>query len=133
KMLQSVAARLNRFNSVREIGEAIVTELRILVDYHSCRVYLAEGDELVPIAVKGEEADEAATLTDLRIPIGHGITGQVAATGRSLLISNAHDCDFGELVPGTEPVDESVVAVPLLYGSRANGVVFLSQLGLGQF
>jgi GAF domain-containing protein len=30
-------------------------------------------------------------------------------------------------------VDESVVAVPLLYGSRANGVVFLSQLGLGQF
>ncbi len=133
KMLQSVAARLNRFNSVREIGEAIVTELRILVDYHSCRVYLAEGDELVPIAVKGEEAGEAATLTELRIPIGHGITGQVAASGRSLLISNAHECDFGELVPGTEPVDESVVAVPLPYGSRVNGVVFLSQLGLGQF
>jgi diguanylate cyclase (GGDEF)-like protein len=133
KMLQSVAARLNRFNSVREIGEAIVTELRILVDYHSCRVYLAEGDELVPIAVKGEEAGEAATLTELRIAVGQGITGQVAATGRSLLISNAHDCDFGELVPGTQPVDESVVAVPLLYGSRVNGVVFLSQLGLGRF
>ena len=133
KMLQSVAARLNGFNSVREIGEAIVAELRMLVDYHSCRVYLAEGDELVPIAVKGEVASEAATLTELRIPIGHGITGQVAATGRSFLVSNANDCAFGELVPGTEPIDESVVAVPLRHGSRVNGVVFLSQLGLDRF
>jgi diguanylate cyclase (GGDEF)-like protein len=133
KMLQSVAGRLNRFNSVREIGEAIVTELRILVDYHSCRVYFAEGDHLAPIAVKGEEASEAATLSELRIPIGFGITGRVAESGRSLLLSNSQDCEFGELVPGTEPIDESVVAVPLRYGSRVNGVVFLSQLGVGRF
>ena len=133
KMLQSIAARLNRFNSVREIGEAIVTELRILVDYHSCRVYLAEGEELVPIAVKGEEASEAATLSELRVPIGFGITGQVAESGRSLLLSNSQDCEFGELVPGTEPIDESVVAVPLRYESRVNGVVFLSQLGVDRF
>jgi diguanylate cyclase (GGDEF)-like protein len=133
KMLQLVAARLNRFNSVREIGEAIVTELRMLVDYHSCRVYLAEGCELVPIAVKGEERQEAATLSELRVPIGFGITGRVAESGRSLLLSNSQDCEFGELVPGTEPIDESVVAVPLRYESRVNGVVFLSQLGVGRF
>jgi diguanylate cyclase (GGDEF)-like protein len=133
KMLQSVAARLNRFNSVREIGEAIVTELRMLVDYHSCRVYLAQGDELVPIAVLGEEAGEAATLEELRVPIGFGITGRVAESGRSVLLSNSLDCDFGELVPGTEPVDESVVAVPLRYESRVNGVIFLSQLGVDRF
>ena len=133
KMLQLVAARLNRSNSVREIGEAIVNELRMLVDYHSCRVYLAEGGELVPIAVKGEEAREARTLSGLRVPIGFGITGGVAESGRSLLLSNSQDCEFGELVPGTEPVDESVVAVPLRYGSRVNGVIFLSQLGVGRF
>jgi diguanylate cyclase (GGDEF)-like protein len=133
KMLQSVAARLNRFNSVREIGEAIVTELRILVDYHSCRVYLAEGGELVPIAIKCETAEETATLGELLVPIGYGITGRVAETGRSLLLSNSLDCDFGALVPGTDPIDESVVAVPLRYGTRVNGVVFLSKLGAGQF
>ena len=133
KMLQSIAGRLNRFNSMREIGEAIVTELRILVDYHSCRVYFAEGDELVPIAVKGEEASEAATLSDMRVPFGFGITGRVAESGRSLLLSNSQDCEFGELIPGTEPIEESVVAVPLRYGSRVNGVVFLSQLGVGRF
>ena len=48
KMLQSVAARLNRLNSVKDIAEAIVSELRGLIDYHSCRVYLVEGDEVVP-------------------------------------------------------------------------------------
>ena len=133
KMLQSVAARLNRFNSVREIGEAIVTELRSLVDYHSCRVYLAEGDELVPIAVKGEEASEAETLWALRVPVGFGITGRVAESGRSLLLPNSQDCEFGELIPGTGPIDESVVAVPLRYESRVNGVVFLSQLGVDRF
>ena len=36
-------------------------------------------------------------------------------------------------MPGTEPIDESVVAVPLRYGSRVNGVVFLSQLGVDRF
>ncbi|HST25388.1 MAG TPA: diguanylate cyclase, partial [Gaiellaceae bacterium] len=133
KMLESVAARLSRFNTVREIGDAIVTELRMLVDYHSCRVYLAEGDVLVPVAVIGEEEGEAATLSELRVPVGFGITGRVAETGKSLLLSNSQDCEFGELVPGTEPVDESVVAVPLRYGTRTNGVVFLSQLGIDRF
>ena len=44
KMLQSVAARLNRLNSVKDIAEAIVSELRGIFDYHSCRVYLVDGD-----------------------------------------------------------------------------------------
>jgi diguanylate cyclase (GGDEF)-like protein len=133
KMLQSVAARLNNFNSVRQIGEAIVAELRGLVDYHSCRVYLVENNTLVPIAVRGDVAAEEETLLDLHIPVGFGITGQVADTGRSLLLSNSLDCEFGELLPGTDPVDESVVAVPLRHGSKVSGVVFLSELGIDRF
>ncbi len=133
KMLHSVVGRLNSFNSVREIGEAIVTELRMLVDYHSCRVYLVEGAELAPIAVRGNVVAEAETLAELRVPVGAGITGHVAATGQSMLIENARDSEIGLIVPGTEPIDESVIAVPLRYGSRVNGVVFLSKLGAGQF
>ncbi len=44
KMLQSLARKLNRLNDVSEIGEAIVDELRILVDYHNCCVYLLDGE-----------------------------------------------------------------------------------------
>ncbi len=69
----------------------------------------------------------------LRIELGVGITGYVAGTGRSVLAANALDCDFAIQIPGTETVDESVIAVPLRYGSRVTGVVFLSKLGVGQF
>ena len=36
-------------------------------------------------------------------------------------------------IPGTDAIDESMVAVPLLYGTRAIGVIVISKLGLNQF
>ncbi len=130
KMLQSVAGRLSRLSTVKEIAEVVVNELRMLIDYHSCRVYLVEGDELVPVAVKGE-LDEH-DLAGIRVKLGAGVVGTVAVSGRSLLVPDA--LGFGEAIqiPGTDRVDESVVAVPLRYGSRVSGVVFLSKLGVGQ-
>jgi diguanylate cyclase (GGDEF)-like protein len=133
KMLQSVVARLNRLNSVKEISEAIVGELRGLIDYHSCRVYLVEGDYVVPVAIKGDGVTEEEQVQALRIALGTGVTGHVAATGRSVLAANALECDFAIQIPGTEEVDESVIAVPLRYDARVTGVVFLSKLGVGQF
>ena len=133
KMLQSVAGRLNRLNSVREIAEAIVSELRGLIDYHSCRVYLVEGDEVIPIAIKGDGITEEQAVQATRIKLGVGVTGRVAATGKSVLAANALDIDFAIQIPGTETVDESVIAVALRYGSNVTGVVFLSKLGVGQF
>ncbi|HEX5469505.1 MAG TPA: diguanylate cyclase [Gaiellaceae bacterium] len=134
KMLQSLAGRLNRLNDVHEIGSVIVNELRGLIDYHNCRVYIAEGDILLPIAFKGtlgEYTDE--TAEDLVSRVGEGFTGWVAQTGRSLLLANAMDCEFAVTIPNTEDIDESVVAVPLKYGARVSGVVVISKLGVGQF
>ena len=50
-----------------------------------------------------------------------------------MLAANALECEFAIQIPGTEEVDESVIAVPLRYGTRVTGVVFLSKLGIGQF
>jgi diguanylate cyclase (GGDEF)-like protein len=133
KMLQSVGGRLNRLNSVRDIAEAIVSELRGLIDYHSCRVYLVREGELEPVAVKGDGVTEEESVRASRLEIGMGITGHVAQTGKSMLVANSLDCDVAMQIPGTEVVDESVVAVPLRYGTRVGGVVFLSKLGVGQF
>jgi diguanylate cyclase (GGDEF)-like protein len=134
KMLQSLAGKLNRLNDVREIGEAIVNELRMLVDYHSCRLYVVDGDLIVPVAWRGDldpytdESIEALTCT-----IGEGITGRAVEQGESILLANALDCDFGVTIPGTEDVDESMIAVPLHYGTRVIGAVVISKLGVGQF
>jgi diguanylate cyclase (GGDEF)-like protein len=134
KMLQSLAGKLNRLNDVREIGTTIVNELRMLVDYHSCRVYVADGDDLIPIAWRGDLGpyeDEGAE--ELQSKFGEGITGRAAETGQSLLIPNALDIEWAVTIPGTDDIEESIIAVPLKYGARVIGVVVISKLGVGQF
>ena len=54
KMLQTLAGKLNRSTDVREIGMAIANELRQLIDYHNCRIFVRDGEELQPIAFQGE-------------------------------------------------------------------------------
>jgi diguanylate cyclase (GGDEF)-like protein len=135
KMLQSLSGKLNRLNDVREIGDAIATELRSLVDYHNCRVFVADGDELVPVAFLGDLSTNFASpsLDLLRIHIGEGITGRCAELGEAIVVADAANCEFGRQIEGTDPIEESLVAVPLRYGSRVVGVIVVSKLGLNQF
>ena len=134
KMLQSLAGKLNRLNNVAEIGATIVNELRMLVDYHSCRVYIADGEDLLPIAWRGDLGPYTSEgAEELQSKFGEGITGHAAETGQSLLILNALDVDFAVTIPGTDDIEESMVAVPLKYGTRVIGVVVISKLGIGQF
>src|SRR5205085_2510882 len=69
----------------------------------------------------------------LACKVGEGITGRVAATGESLLISDAANCEFARILPGTDSIDESQVVVPLTFGTRVVGVIVISKLGLNQF
>ena len=135
KMLQSLTGKLNRLNDVREIGEAIAAELRSLVDYHNCRVFVSDGDELVPVAFLGElsSTTDALSLDLLRTQVGVGITGRCAELGESIVVADAANCEFGRQIEGTEPIEESLLAVPLRYGTRVVGVIVVSQLGLNQF
>jgi len=135
KMLQSLTGRLNRLNDVREIGDAIAAELRSLVDYHNCRVFVVEGDELVPVAFLGDltSGTESLTLDILRKRVGEGVTGRCAELAESIVVADAANCEFGHLIEGTDPIEESLLAVPLRYGSRVVGVIVVSKLGLNQF
>ena len=135
KMLQSLAGKLNRLNDVRQIGETIATELRLLIDYHNCRVFLREDDDLVPIAFLGDFQDEAGTrpLDAYRTKLGVGVTGRVAETGASLLVPNALECEFAHRLAGTDDLEETLAAVPLRYGSRVTGAIVISKLGINQF
>ena len=88
KMLQSLAGKLNRLNDVRQIGAAIADELRMLIDYHNCRVSVVEGDEVVPIAFRGHLDQKSEHEVEFpRSKVGEGITGHVAASGESLLLA----------------------------------------------
>ena len=134
KMLQSLAGKLNRLNDVREIGTVITNELRTLIDYHNCRVYVVEDGWLLPIAFQGELTHYLSeTFEAIKCRIGEGITGKAAASGQPVLIGNALECEFALPVAGTDEIEESILAVPLAYGVTVIGVLVLSKLGVDQF
>ena len=134
KMLQSLGGKLNRSNDVREIGMAIANELRQLIDYHNCRVFIREGEELTPIAFQGELTGHDRTAAQVfRTRVGEGLTGRVVETGDPLLLDDASACEFAVEIEGTAKIEESIIAVPLHYGSRVTGAIVISKLGLSQF
>ena len=133
KMLQSLAGRLNRLNDVHRIGEAIAEELRLLIDYHNCRVVLRAGDELRPVAFLGEHGQRSGTTEAYTVKVGEGVTGTAVERGESLLVANALECEFAKPIPGTPDLEESLAVVPLKHGGGVTGAIVISKLGTNQF
>jgi PAS domain S-box-containing protein len=136
KMLHSLAAQLAGLTDRGRIANAITIELRTIIDYHNCRVYLLapDGRTLEPAAFRGELTEyQGETYEDLVTLVGEGITGHVAETRRSLYTPDADEVPFAIQIPGTGEVQESILAVPMLFGERVIGVIVLSKLGYDRF
>ncbi len=133
--IQQLGARLSRLSSVAEIGESIATELRQLIDYHNARVYRAQGDDLIPVAMRGQIGEYIDETPDqLRVAIGEGITGWVAANRMAQNLGNAAADPRANTVPGSEDdLDESMLLAPMLFDDQVLGVLVLSKLGLDKF
>jgi diguanylate cyclase (GGDEF)-like protein len=134
-VLQHTARRMSASLTREEVGRAVVEETRRVIDYHNARVYLLEPpDQLVPIAFEGRVgAYEQVDLDILRTTVGEGVTGWVAQHRTPVLIDDVIADPRGVTIAGTDEVDESMLAVPLLHDERLIGVITLSKLGLRQF
>ncbi len=134
EVAQRAAARMTSRASVRAVAETVADEIRAIVDYHACRVYvLEEPDDLVPVVAAGENGYETIALEDLGLRVGEGFSGWVAANGRPLLVPDATADPRGVTIPGTDEIEESMLVVPMRYDERVTGVITLSKLGLRQF
>ncbi len=133
--IQQLGARLNHPSGVRDIGLAIATELHQLIDYHNARVYRVIGSDLVPIAMQGQVGEYVDETPDqLRLAVGEGITGWVAANRIAQNLPNASADPRAATIPGTEvDLDESMLLAPMLFEDEVLGVLVLSKLGLHQF
>jgi diguanylate cyclase (GGDEF)-like protein/excisionase family DNA binding protein len=135
--IQQLGTRLSRLTSVREIGNAIATELRQLIDYHNVRVYRLRASDraLVPVAMLGrvgEYVDE--TPEQLLVQWGVGITGWVAEHRIAQRLDDADADPRTNTIVGTDPdMDESMLLAPMLFEDEVLGVLVLSKLGLRQF
>lgn len=135
--VQSVAAQLTRLTSVEEVSAALCSQTQRVVAFDNARVYVTgdDGQTLEPVAFR-PHADEyqGESAADLRVTIGEGITGWVAATGQPLKIGDAARDPRGIDVPGSmDLAEESMLLAPLRSEGRVIGVVVLSRLGLDRF
>jgi diguanylate cyclase (GGDEF)-like protein/excisionase family DNA binding protein len=135
RSIQKLGTRLGRLTTVSEIGQAICTELRQLIDYHNVRVYRVHGDDAIPVAWRGELGEYIGEFGEqLRVKVGQGITGWVAEHGIAEYLPDAAHDPRVETIPDTEPdLDESMILAPMRFDDRIIGVIVLSKLGLGQF
>ncbi len=133
--IQQLGARLNHLSSVRDIGMAIGTELRQLIDSHNVRVYRVRGTDLVPVAMQGQVGEYVDETPDqLRVAVGEGITGWVAEHRIAQNLPDAAADPRANTIPGTEDdLDESMLLAPMLFEEKVLGVLVLSKLGLNQF
>jgi len=136
--LQSISdlgARLARLSTVSEIGQAICLELRSLIDYHNVRVYRVAGEDVLPVAWRGEVGEYISEDGEqLRLRMGVGITGWVVQHGVAESLADASADPRSATIPGTkDDLDESMLLAPMRHDDQVIGVIVLSKLGLGQF
>jgi diguanylate cyclase (GGDEF)-like protein/excisionase family DNA binding protein len=133
--IQQLGTRLSRLSGVQEIGMAIATELRQLIDYHNVRVYRMDDRDLIPVAMKGQVGEYVDETPDqLKVSVGEGITGWVAEHGIAQNLGDAANDSRADTIPGTEAdLDESMLLAPMTFDDRVLGVLVLSKLGLDQF
>jgi diguanylate cyclase (GGDEF)-like protein len=135
--IQNVAARLTRLTTLEEVGSAICTETRRVIEYDNARVYVLSPDEpvLEPIAFGStDHAYDGETRDGLVVKVGEGITGWVAERGIPLLVADANHDPRAVPIPGTDPiVEESMLLAPMRHEGAVIGVIVLSRLGLARF
>ena len=135
RAISELAVRLNRIQDIESIGEAIVSEAGPLIDHDTIRVYRVdhEAGTCEPIAFQGtfmgtHEPDAAS----LRVAIGEGLTGWVAANDRPIRIGDAAADPRSVIVRSTDE-PESMLLVPMSHESTVHGVIVVSKLGRDRF
>ena len=133
--IQDLAARLNRLHDPVEIGHVIVAEVRGLFASDTARVYRVDhaSGMCEPIAFGGTFLGVSDPSADvLRVPIGTGLTGWVAAHNAAVRVADART-DPRRLVVGPDEEPESMLVAPMSFEDVVRGVVVVSKKGSDQY
>jgi GAF domain-containing protein len=124
--LEAVDRILNRESEADEVLRKTVEVLHDRFEHYSwVGIYLVEGEELVLGPWKGPEATE-----HVRIPIGQGICGAAAASGRTEVVD---DVGTDERYLACFPSTKSEIVVPITYEGRIVGEIDIDSDRPGAF
>jgi diguanylate cyclase (GGDEF)-like protein/putative nucleotidyltransferase with HDIG domain len=116
--------------NLHETLAVLDSRLHRLLAYNAIAVYVREEERLVPRYVRGENM---RLFWDLRIPVGQGLSGWVAATGKPMINGNP-SVEPGYLNdPSKFSTLRSALAIPLENAAGVIGVLTLYHLGSDAF
>ena len=133
--IKDLAGNLNRIHEVAAIGQAIVAEIRHVFDSDTARVYAVDhaSGMCEPIAFGGVFLGSAEPSREvLRVEIGRGLTGWVAANNAPLRVADART-DPRRLTVGPEEEPESMLFAPMAYEDVVRGVIVVSKKGFDRY
>jgi GAF domain-containing protein len=114
--LEAVERIVNRETEADEVLRKTVEVLHDRFDHYSwVGIYLVEGDDLVLGPWKGPQATE-----HVRIPVGQGICGAAAASGRTEVVD---DVSADERYLACFPSTRSEIVVPIAYEGKIVGEI----------
>jgi diguanylate cyclase (GGDEF)-like protein/excisionase family DNA binding protein len=134
--IEALTTQLSRSRAVGDVADAVAREIDSVIDWHGLRFYVleADGKTLEPIKLRSKVEHYAHQTPDLvRLVLGQGLGGHIAASGVPEIIGDADRDPRGARIPGTDETDESMIVVPLIYEDRVLGVLELFRLGLNAF
>jgi PAS domain S-box-containing protein len=133
ELYRNVKSQLDELRVIHEIGQAVTSTLNIdkLLPYiceevskvfnvTGCILRLTEGEHLKVKASYGLPEDISQELT---LAVGEGIAGQVALTGKPLLVDKSTAQHEQLHVPGIDAT--SVICAPLAIGEKIIGTIAL--------
>jgi diguanylate cyclase (GGDEF)-like protein len=133
--IAELAGRLNGLHDRAAIAAAIVEEAKRLIAHDTIRVYHVDHATGMcePIAFEGTFLGTTEPdMETLRMPIGQGLTGWVAANGRALRLGDATK-DPRSVVLGDTARPESMLLVPMIQEELVRGIIVVSEPGTDRF
>ncbi|HJT89335.1 MAG TPA: HD domain-containing phosphohydrolase [Bryobacteraceae bacterium] len=122
QLLFELTQDLGKSLSLDETLSVVAARLRRMVAYDAIAVYICRDGKLVPQYVNGESF---RYFSSLEIPIGQGLSGWVAETGRTILNGNPAVESGYPGAPARTTTLRSAVAVPLVGLNGTMGVLTL--------
>jgi len=127
--LLETALSMQRQVETTSVYELVANKLKDVVWNDEITFYRVDADKslLVPVYSKGPFTQEI--MSDSSLPIGEGITGHVARTGRAELVNDTNSDPRTVQIPGTPTESEAMMAIPLIEKERIIGVLAMYRDG----
>ncbi len=133
-LLQEVSPRIIQSLDVEEILSTVAEQTQRVIDYQNFRLY--RWDETTECLVLMKSVARAGPYAGLdwrsvSLKLGEGITGTAAKTRMPILVPDARRDPRIVYPPGVQPMEETVLSVPMVTRGRLFGALSIGHIGVG--